>query len=70
MMTNNLFEACTAANRIPFLYFKKAGGLKKKSPRQCHSGSFSRVETVREREWGGYLNKSVTPVYFYITLQQ
>ena len=31
MMTNNLFEAGTAANRIPFLYFKKAEGLKKRA---------------------------------------
>lgn len=29
MMTNNLFEARTAANRIAFMYLKKAGGLKK-----------------------------------------
>lgn len=32
MMTNNLFEAGTAANRIPFLYFKKRAELKKRTP--------------------------------------
>lgn len=31
MMTNNLFEARTAANGIPFLYFKKATELKKRA---------------------------------------
>lgn len=32
MMTKNLFEGRSAANRMPFLYFKKAAGPKKRAP--------------------------------------